>query len=48
MAMRWNCGAFPGAALMEIDPFLLLDEMGPMEFAPGDSRGCALWPVRDE
>jgi hypothetical protein len=25
--------AFPGATLMDIDPFLLLDQMGPTEFA---------------
>src|SRR5579883_483531 len=30
--------AFPGAELMDLDPFLLLDQMGPMEFAAGDPR----------
>jgi redox-sensitive bicupin YhaK (pirin superfamily) len=38
--------AFPGAALMDSDPFLLLDEMGPMEFAPGDPRGFPPHPHR--
>ena len=31
--------AFPGATIADIDPFLLLDQMGPTEFAPGDARG---------
>src|SRR3954464_10981936 len=38
--------AFPGAALAEIDPFLLLDQMGPMEFAAGDPRGSPPHPHR--
>jgi quercetin 2,3-dioxygenase len=38
--------AFPGAALTEIDPFLLLDQMGPMEFAAGDPRGFPPHPHR--
>ncbi len=38
--------AFPGAELTELDPFLLLDQMGPMEFAPGDPRGFPPHPHR--
>lgn len=33
--------AFPGAELSELDPFLLLDQLGPSQYAPakpGDSR----------
>jgi redox-sensitive bicupin YhaK (pirin superfamily) len=38
--------AFPGAELMDLDPFLLLDQMGPMDFAPGDPRGFPPHPHR--
>jgi redox-sensitive bicupin YhaK (pirin superfamily) len=38
--------AFPGAAMTDLDPFLLLDQMGPMEFAAGDSRGFPPHPHR--
>jgi redox-sensitive bicupin YhaK (pirin superfamily) len=38
--------AFPGEALMELDPFLLLDQMGPMEFEAGDPRGFPPHPHR--
>jgi len=38
--------AFPGSELMDLDPFLLLDQMGPMEFAPGDPRGFPPHPHR--
>src|SRR5689334_3434092 len=38
--------AFPGATLSDIDPFLLLDRMGPTEFAPGDARGFPPHPHR--
>lgn len=38
--------AFPGATIMDIDPFLLLDQMGPTEFAPGDARGFPPHPHR--
>jgi len=31
---------FPKAAFSEFDPFLLLDEMGPMDAAPGEARGA--------
>lgn len=38
--------AFPGAQLMEFDPFLLLDELGPTQFEPGDKRGFPPHPHR--
>jgi redox-sensitive bicupin YhaK (pirin superfamily) len=38
--------AFPGSTLMDIDPFLLLDQMGPTEFAKGDARGFPPHPHR--
>ena len=38
--------AFPGHHLMELDPFLLLDQMGPTEFAPGQARGFPPHPHR--
>src|SRR5712691_803767 len=31
---------FPKAAFSDFDPFLLLDEMGPMEVAPGEAKGA--------
>ena len=37
---------FPKAAFSEFDPFLLLDEMGPMEVAPGDAKGAPDHPHR--
>ncbi len=38
--------AFPGSALMDLDPFLLLDQMGPMEMAPGAATGFPPHPHR--
>ena len=38
--------AFPGGAVMDMDPFLLLDQMGPTRFAPGDARGFPPHPHR--
>jgi redox-sensitive bicupin YhaK (pirin superfamily) len=38
--------AFPGPALDSLDPFLLLDEMGPDDFVPGDTRGFPAHPHR--
>jgi quercetin 2,3-dioxygenase len=38
--------AFPGTTIMDIDPFLLLDQMGPTEFAKGDARGFPPHPHR--
>ena len=31
---------FPAPGLVQIDPFLLLDEMGPVEYAPGQAVGA--------
>src|SRR5262245_16702427 len=38
--------AFPGPQFDQIDPFLLLDEMGPIDFVPGDTRGFPPHPHR--
>ncbi len=37
---------FPKAAFSDFDPFLLLDEMGPMEVAPGEAKGAPDHPHR--
>ncbi|HYX30175.1 MAG TPA: pirin family protein [Pyrinomonadaceae bacterium] len=37
---------FPKPAFSEFDPFLLLDEMGPMEVAPGEAKGAPDHPHR--
>lgn len=37
---------FPTRALMDFDPFLLLDEMGPMDLAPGEAKGAPDHPHR--
>src|ERR1044072_3810227 len=37
---------FPTAAFSEFDPFLLLDEMGPMDVGPGEAKGAADHPHR--
>lgn len=37
---------FPTAKLSHIDPFLLLDEMGPMDYAPGKAIGAPEHPHR--
>jgi quercetin 2,3-dioxygenase len=37
---------FPTAAFSESDPFLLLDEMGPMELGPGEAQGAPDHPHR--
>ncbi|MBC8030141.1 MAG: pirin family protein [Pyrinomonadaceae bacterium] len=37
---------FPQASFSEFDPFLLLDEMGPMELAPGEAKGAPDHPHR--
>ena len=31
--------SFPTPATEDIDPFLLLDHLGPMQFAPGHAKG---------
>jgi redox-sensitive bicupin YhaK (pirin superfamily) len=38
--------AFPGADLMDLDPFLLLDHLGPTSLAPGEARGFPPHPHR--
>ena len=38
--------SFPTAGLEDIDPFLLLDEMGPVEFRPGSNAGFPDHPHR--
>ncbi len=37
---------FPQAAFSEFDPFLLLDEMGPMDVGPGEAKGAPDHPHR--
>jgi quercetin 2,3-dioxygenase len=37
---------FPTAGLDQIDPFLLLDEMGPMDVGPGEAKGAPDHPHR--
>ena len=37
---------FPTASFSEFDPFLLLDEMGPMNLAPGEAKGAPDHPHR--
>lgn len=37
---------FPKAAFSEFDPFLLLDEMGPMDVGPGEAKGAPDHPHR--
>ena len=38
--------AFPGTALAELDPFLLLDQLGPTDLGPGEARGFPPHPHR--
>lgn len=37
---------FPSPRLSHVDPFLLLDEMGPVDLAPGEARGAPDHPHR--
>jgi quercetin 2,3-dioxygenase len=37
---------FPTRVLMDFDPFLLLDEMGPVDYAPGEAKGAPDHPHR--
>src|SRR3977135_531629 len=37
---------FPKASFSDFDPFLLLDEMGPMDVAPGKAKGAPDHPHR--
>jgi redox-sensitive bicupin YhaK (pirin superfamily) len=38
--------SFPTRSLSDIDPFMLLDEMGPMDLAPGEAKGAPDHPHR--
>jgi redox-sensitive bicupin YhaK (pirin superfamily) len=38
--------AFPTHFVSELDPFLLLDEMGPADYAPGEAKGAPDHPHR--
>jgi redox-sensitive bicupin YhaK (pirin superfamily) len=38
--------AFAGVALADLDPFIHLDQMGEVEYAPGEARGTAWHPHR--
>ncbi len=38
--------SFPTRYLSYVDPFLLLDEMGPMDFKPGEAKGAPDHPHR--
>ena len=37
---------FPGLGMTAVDPFLLLDEMGPVEYRPGEALGAPVHPHR--
>jgi quercetin 2,3-dioxygenase len=37
---------FPGRVVDQLDPFLLVDEMGPADFAPGQAKGAPDHPHR--
>src|SRR3954467_14011443 len=37
---------FPAQGLMLVDPFLLIDEMGPVDYAPGEALGAPDHPHR--
>ena len=37
---------FPSGGLPLVDPFLLLDEMGPADYAPGEAKGAPDHPHR--
>lgn len=37
---------FPAAGLSAVNPFLLLDEMGPMDLVPGEAKGAPDHPHR--
>src|SRR5260370_12260381 len=38
--------AFPGERVDEVDPLLLIDEMGPVEYGPGEAIGAPDHPHR--
>ena len=37
---------FPTATLAQVDPFLLLDHIGPIELGPGEAKGAPDHPHR--
>lgn len=37
---------FPNSSVREFDPFLLLDEMGPIDLSPGEAKGASDHPHR--
>src|SRR6185312_2619087 len=37
---------FPSYGLSQVDPFLLIDEMGPVDYAPGEAVGAPDHPHR--
>jgi redox-sensitive bicupin YhaK (pirin superfamily) len=39
---------FPNYALRDFDPFLLLDEMGPIDLSPGEAKGAPDHPQIQE
>ena len=38
--------SFPTRSVLDVDPFMLLDEMGPMDLAPGEAKGAPDHPHR--
>ena len=38
--------AFAGIDLRELDPFLMMDQMGEVEYAPGEPKGTSWHPHR--
>ena len=36
---------FPGAEIDSVDPFLLIDEMGPVEYGPGEAVVRRIIPI---
>ncbi len=40
--------AFPNADINSPDPFLLLDQLGEVEYAPGEAKGYPSWGTTPE
>src|SRR3977135_3536346 len=38
--------AFAGVSMRDLDPFIHMDQMGEVEFAPGEAKGTAWHPHR--
>ena len=38
--------AFAGIPVQELDPFIMMDQMGEVEYAPGEAKGTAWHPHR--